>query len=53
MVKYQTVAGTRSEEDISSIEAFLRAMTGELPKDYIVAPPMLPGSATTPRPDPS
>ena len=53
MVKYQTIAGTRSAEDIEAIEAFLNALTGELPTDYIVAPPMLPGSATTPRPDPS
>jgi cytochrome c peroxidase len=53
MVKYQTIAGTRSEEDIEAIETFLKALTGELPTDYIMAPPMLPGSATTPRPDPT
>jgi cytochrome c peroxidase len=53
MVKYQTIAGTRSEEDIASIETFLNTLTGELPTEYIVAPPMLPGSATTPPPDPT
>jgi cytochrome c peroxidase len=53
MIKYQTVAGMRSEEDIASIETFLKSMTGTLPADYIKQPADLPGSATTPRPDPS
>jgi cytochrome c peroxidase len=53
MVKYQTVAGARSEEDIASIETFLKTLTGELPTDYIKPPAELPGSATTPRPDPT
>ena len=53
MVKYQTIAGTRSEEDIASIETFLKALTGELPTDYIQPPAELPGSATTPKPDPT
>ena len=52
MVKYQTIAGTRSEQDIAAIELFLRALTGELPTQYIEPPAELPGSASTPRPDP-
>jgi hypothetical protein len=51
-MKYQTIAGTRSEEDIASVEMFLKTLTGELPTAYIQAPAELPGSATTPRPDP-
>jgi cytochrome c peroxidase len=53
MMKYQTVAGTRSEEDIASVEEFLKTLTGELPTTYIQPPVDLPGSATTPRPDPT
>jgi cytochrome c peroxidase len=53
MMKYQTIAGTRSEEDIASVEMFLKTLTGELPTAYIQAPAELPASATTPRPDPS
>lgn len=53
MLKYQTISGSRSEEDVSAIETFLKALTGALPTDYIKPPAELPGSATTPRPDPS
>jgi cytochrome c peroxidase len=53
MMKYQTIAGTRSEEDIAAVEQFLKTLTGELPTEYIKAPAELPASATTPRPDPS
>lgn len=53
MMKYQTIAGTRSEEDIVAVEQFLKTLTGTLPTEYIKAPAELPGSATTPRPDPS
>ena len=53
MMKYQTIAGTRSEEDIASVETFLKTLTGELPTEYIQPPAELPGSATTPRPDPT
>jgi cytochrome c peroxidase len=52
MLKYQTVAGSRPDEDVEAIETFLKTLTGELPTAYIVAPAPLPGSATTPAPDP-
>ena len=53
MMKYQTIAGTRPEEDIVAVEMFLKTLTGTLPTEYIQAPAELPGSATTPRPDPT
>ncbi|HTU62624.1 MAG TPA: cytochrome-c peroxidase, partial [Polyangiales bacterium] len=53
MMKYQTIAGTRPEEDIAAVEMFLNTLTGELPTAYIQPPTELPGSATTPRPDPT
>lgn len=53
MMKYQTIAGTRPDEDIEAVETFLKALTGTLPMDYIKPPAELPGSASTPRPDPT
>jgi cytochrome c peroxidase len=40
-------------EDVESLVAFLRALTGELAKEQIVVPPLPPDAPTTPRPDPS
>jgi cytochrome c peroxidase len=52
MVKHQTLT-TRTDEEVGAIEAFLKSLTGELPTDYIKEPAALPGSASTPLPDPS
>lgn len=53
MSEYQTLAGKLSDDDVNAIATFLKALTGELPSDYIKEPTLLPGSATTPKPDPS
>jgi len=53
MSEYQTANGKLSEDDVQSVATFLRALTGELPSEYIKEPATLPGSATTPKPDPS
>jgi len=53
MAEYQTAKGKLSDEEVDSIVAFLKTLTGELPRDYISEPPALPGSSTTPKPDAS
>lgn len=40
-------------EQTDSIVAFLGALTGELPTDYIAKPALPPGTAKTPKPDPT
>ena len=39
-----------SDEKVKSIVAFLNALTGELPQDYIKAPVLPPGGPNTPKP---
>jgi cytochrome c peroxidase len=53
MSEYQTVDGLLANKDISAIASFLQALTGELPMEYVAEPAKLPGSATTPPPDPT
>ncbi|MCB9765138.1 MAG: cytochrome-c peroxidase [Alphaproteobacteria bacterium] len=42
-----------SDEKVASIEAFLKSLTGELPKDYIAKPELPASGPKTPKPDPS
>ena len=42
-----------SPADTSSIAVFLRALTGELPADYIKMPELPPSGPKTPKPDPA
>lgn len=42
-----------SEREVSSIVAWLSALTGRLPADYIAEPALPPSTASTPRPDPN
>jgi cytochrome c peroxidase len=53
MSEYQTANGKLSDSDVNDVVTFLKCLTGELPTDYIKEPALLPGSATTPAPDPS
>lgn len=53
MAEYQTVKGSLSADEVSSIVTFLKTLTGELPTSYIVAPTPLAAGASTPRPDPN
>ena len=45
------LARTLSKDEASSIIAFLKALTGELPADYIKEPPLPKSTAKTPKPD--
>ena len=45
------LARTLSKDEASSIVAFLKALTGELPADYIKEPPLPKSTAKTPKPD--
>jgi cytochrome c peroxidase len=49
----QTVAGKLSSAEVAKVVTFLKSLTGEIPADYIKEPAALPGSATTPAPDPT
>lgn len=49
----QTVDGKLSPAEVAKVVTFLKSLTGEIPADYITEPAMLPGSATTPAPDPT
>jgi cytochrome c peroxidase len=42
-----------TDEDVADIVAFLKALTGELPAEYIAAPTLPPSGPKTPKPDPS
>ena len=53
MGEYQTAKGVLGDAEVASIVAFLRALTGELPTDYIQEPALLPSGPDTPAPDPS
>lgn len=41
------------DDDVDSLVAFLRALTGELAKEQLAVPPLPPDGPSTPRPDPS
>ena len=45
------LARTLSKEEAGSIVTFLKALTGELPTDYIKEPPLPKSTAQTPKPD--
>ena len=45
------LARTLSKEEASSIITFLKALTGELPTEYIKEPPLPKSTAKTPKPD--
>ena len=45
------LARTLSKEEADSIVAFLKALTGELPAEYIKEPTLPKGTAKTPKPD--
>lgn len=53
MAEVQTTHGVLTDEDAKSIVAFLEALTGELPKDYIAAPKLPESGPNTPKPDPA
>jgi cytochrome c peroxidase len=53
MSEYQTIGGKLSDDEVNSIATFLKSLTGELPSAYIKEPALLPGSATTPAPNPN
>ncbi len=45
---------TLTEAQVASIALFMKALTGELPPaEHLAEPPALPGSKTTPKPDPT
>jgi cytochrome c peroxidase len=49
MGEYQ-VGKTLSDADVKSIETFLKALTGDIPADYIKAPELPKSTAKTPKP---
>jgi cytochrome c peroxidase len=53
MAEYQTAKGTLSEAEVASIVLFLKALTGDIPVDYIREPAALVGSSSTPKADAS
>lgn len=53
MSKHQTAGGELPAEKIASIVTFLKALTGELPRDFIKKPDLPEGTEATPRPDES
>ena len=50
MAEHQIPKGKLSEGETSDVIAFLRSLTGELPKDYIAPPAPLPAGPNTPAP---
>jgi cytochrome c peroxidase len=53
MAEYQTAKGQLSDVELKSIVTFLKSLTGALPTEYIKAVAELPGSKSTPKPNPS
>jgi cytochrome c peroxidase len=49
MGEYQ-VGKSLSQQDVKSIETFLKALTGEIPAEYIKAPQLPKSTAKTPKP---
>lgn len=52
MAKHQ-LGKTPTDEQVKAIVAFLEALTGDLPSDYIQKPELPASTAKTPKPDPS
>jgi cytochrome c peroxidase len=50
MGEYQ-LGRTLSDREVGQIVVFLRALTGQLPTDYIKAPELPPSTPATPKPD--
>ncbi|HWB79656.1 MAG TPA: cytochrome c peroxidase [Nannocystaceae bacterium] len=53
MSEHQTSRGKLSAEETRLLVAFLGALTGELPREYIAEPKLPENGPTTPAPDPS
>lgn len=53
MSEYQTAQGKMNEGQIADVVAFLKALTGELPKDLIAKPELPESGPKTPKADPS
>lgn len=53
MAEYQTARGTISDEETSAIMAFLGALEGPIPTEYIKAPELPESGPDTPKPDPN
>ena len=53
MSEYQTTNGKLTEAEITQVVTFLKSLTGEIPKSYIVEPAALPDGPTTPPPNPN
>jgi cytochrome c peroxidase len=49
----QTVDGKLSPAEVAKVVTFLKSLSGEIPAEYIKEPAALPGSASTPAPDPT
>jgi cytochrome c peroxidase len=45
------LARTLSQEEADSIVTFLKALTGDIPTEYIKEPPLPKSTAQTPKPD--
>lgn len=53
MAEYQTAKGTLTDAEVADLVAFLNALTGELPVEYIKEPPALAAGPKTPKPNPN
>ena len=53
MMAWHQLGRELSTDQVSSIVAFLHALTGEIPTDYIKEPQLPPSTDQTPKPDPS
>jgi cytochrome c peroxidase len=53
MSEYQTSRGKLSAEETRLLVAFLGALTGEIPREYVAEPKLPESGPTTPAPDPS
>jgi len=53
MAEHQTARGTISQSEVASIVAFLGALEGAVPAEYIAKPEMPASGPSTPAPDPS
>ncbi len=52
MMAEHQLGKTPTDDQVKSVVAWLGALTGEIPKDYIKQPTLPPSTATTPKPDP-
>ncbi len=53
MAEHQTTKGKLSDEELKKMMAFLNALTGEIPTDYIAMPELPENGPDTPAPDPA